>query len=298
MPLAIRATWLLGLFMVGTLLILFSKMGYKAIPVGQKPRLFRPSYSSLSLSPSPAPPTFSAEAATHVFVVSRDATGVDTTLTQGVHYLVNLAGDGAVTIVPLFTMPPAPKTLVIYRDSPAIQAVDFRDGEDFSADIHEMLADRWARLAAERKADMARTMKVAVGELATPLPAAEARKGLLLGFRPRHRRLHAVHARDRRTRLDSLRCGSLSVVQRSRRPDLPRDHRRRLNPAVRHNLYHTENLPSEGARMSIGSGMSIAIVWLNGTDLRREPIEVRKGHAGLPLADEPPGRAPKRAPGA
>jgi hypothetical protein len=27
-------------------------------------------------------------------------------------------------------------------------------------------------------------------------------------------------------------------------------------------LYHTENLPSEGAsRMSIGSGMSIAIVW-------------------------------------
>jgi hypothetical protein len=107
---------------------------------------------------------FAAETTASVNVISRDpTTGVDTVLTQSVHYSVTLAGDGAVTVFPI-ALPLAPKTLVIYRDTPGTQATNFADLVSFSAAVHQTLHDRWARLAGELKTAIARVVRAPIGD--------------------------------------------------------------------------------------------------------------------------------------
>lgn len=125
---------------------------------------------------------FSAELASHVKVAARDpVTLVSLMLSQGIHYKVVFLADQAVQIMPI-TLPAPPKTLVIWRDTEAIQNVDFLDLEDFSAADHERLHDRWGRAIAELKGDIERTIRLPISELAPQLPPAAQRSNKALTF--------------------------------------------------------------------------------------------------------------------
>ena len=80
-------------------------------------------------------PGFTAELTSDVKVYSRDAAGVVTALTMGVHYSVTLASDGAVTVVPI-ALPAAPKTILLLRDTPATQGVNFQNLGIYSPAVH------------------------------------------------------------------------------------------------------------------------------------------------------------------
>jgi hypothetical protein len=134
-------------------------------------------------------PGFSAEHPADVKVTAKSSTGVVSTLSQGVHYTITIGANGAVTMAPIAPqMPLAPQTLTIWRDTDALQGVNFQDLQDFSADDHEMLHDRWARITSELKGDMLRTGKVPLGETLIDLPDATTRKsnghGSVFAFDP------------------------------------------------------------------------------------------------------------------
>lgn len=93
-------------------------------------------------------PGFSAESEAHVYISYVTALGVLTPLTRGTHFNVTLDADDAVTVQPL-ALPTPPVTLLISRQTPALQEVDFENLEDFDAATHTRLADRSARRDAE-----------------------------------------------------------------------------------------------------------------------------------------------------
>jgi len=134
-------------------------------------------------------PGFSAEHPADVKVTAKSSTGVVSTLSQGVHYTITIGANGAVTMAPIAPqMPLAPQTLTIWRDTDALQGINFQDLQDFSADDHEMLHDRWARITSELKGDMLRTGKVPLGETLIDLPDATTRMsnghGSVFAFSP------------------------------------------------------------------------------------------------------------------
>jgi len=133
-------------------------------------------------------PGFSAERLADVKAIATNPSLVIATLTQGVHYTVLLGANGAVTInLNAANMPVAPQLVTAWRDTDAVQGVDFQDLQDFSANDHELLHDRWARLAGELKGDMTRVAKVPIGETLNDLPyhyqrTGEAGEGSVFGF--------------------------------------------------------------------------------------------------------------------
>jgi hypothetical protein len=133
-------------------------------------------------------PGFSVEKITDVNAQASSG-GVITALAQGIHYTVTLGTNGAVTInFIVANMPAAPQTVTAFRVTPALQGVDFQDLQDFSADDHEMLHDRWARCIAELRGMVgqngmnSRLLRVPFGEFVTVVPPLDVRKNRLLGF--------------------------------------------------------------------------------------------------------------------
>jgi hypothetical protein len=80
---------------------------------------------------------------------------VITELTLGTHFDVALDGDNNVTVTPL-SMPAASGTLLIERNTRALQETDFQDLEDFPAATYTLLFDRLTMLAAEAHRDITR----------------------------------------------------------------------------------------------------------------------------------------------
>ncbi len=97
-------------------------------------------------------PGMSAQSAAHIGVKYRDAQGILSVLTAGVHLSVSKAGEdgvvGAISSAPLH-MPAAPGTVIFERTTPALQQVDFQTLEDFDPSVHTNLADAAALRAAE-----------------------------------------------------------------------------------------------------------------------------------------------------
>ena len=123
-------------------------------------------------------PGFSVEKNSDVVGMATSPSLVDVQLTQGLHYHVILGANGAVTInLDGNVLPPAPQLLTFWRDTLAVQGVDFQDLEDFSADDHELLHDRWARIDGELKGDQRRTAMVPLGDTLNTLPIFHTRKG-------------------------------------------------------------------------------------------------------------------------
>src|SRR5690349_3597378 len=98
-------------------------------------------------------PQFRAEREEDVGVSYQDSLGAISVLTLGTHFDVALDTDNNVTVTPL-SMPEAPGTLLIERNTRALQETTFLDLEDFPADTYTMLFDRLTMLAAEAHRDI------------------------------------------------------------------------------------------------------------------------------------------------
>lgn len=71
------------------------------------------------------------------------ATGVTTTLVNGVHYTLTMpAASGLNGTVHMVTAPAVDDTLYIYRQVPFTQEVDLRTSGQFDAEVHEQVMDR------------------------------------------------------------------------------------------------------------------------------------------------------------
>lgn len=99
-------------------------------------------------------PGFKAEAREDVDVVYRNALLVDAPLTLGVHFDCTIAVDGAVTITPI-ALPGAPGTLIVDRNTPATQVIDFANLGAFGPDVHTKLHSAAAMRDAEARRDIA-----------------------------------------------------------------------------------------------------------------------------------------------
>lgn len=120
-------------------------------------------------------------------VVSRvTATGVETTLTSGVHYNVT-GGDyatGTVTPIDGATDFPTTVTWTLKRVTDRTQATDYQENEDFPAESHEKALDKLTYLQQETAEDVDRALKIPVGEsgTTTELPNVVDRASKSLGF--------------------------------------------------------------------------------------------------------------------
>lgn len=124
---------------------------------------------------------FRAASVGHVKVYSRDSAGVDTLLTLGVHYGVTLAGDGSVTVTPA-ALPAAPRTILILRDTPAVQETDFANLSGYLPGVHTALHDAAARRDGEDKLHRGRAILAPLGETMAALPALATRANKLAGY--------------------------------------------------------------------------------------------------------------------
>lgn len=122
---------------------------------------------------------FKAEQTSDLEVYSRDAANVVTLLTENLHYRIALAGDGAVTILPI-ALPAPPKTILILRDTAALQGVNFQTLGTNQAAAQTSLHSRAAMRAAEDKFHRSRAMLAPLGDAAGVLPGV--RQLTILGF--------------------------------------------------------------------------------------------------------------------
>ena len=110
-------------------------------------------------------PGFSALAAADVLVYSRDeASGLSTQLVLNTHYSVTIdAATGAVTVTPI-ALPAAPKTLLILRNTPALQDTNFANLGSYQPGVHTRRHDAAALRDGEEKFHRARALKAPLGE--------------------------------------------------------------------------------------------------------------------------------------
>ncbi len=96
---------------------------------------------------------FKAKDPSHVQIEFTSALDAVSDLTYGVHYSASLDGAGNVTVTPI-ALPPAPGTLFIYRQTPALQPTDFANLVSFDPIVHTDLHDRAAFRDAENRRDI------------------------------------------------------------------------------------------------------------------------------------------------
>lgn len=106
-------------------------------------------------------PGFSAENLTDVLVSYLDVNGLPVELTFNVHYGVSLGADDAVTVTPITfptASPAAPVTIIIGRNTLAVQGVDFINLSRYDPSVYETLFDRAYRILGELKGRMTRAV--------------------------------------------------------------------------------------------------------------------------------------------
>lgn len=102
-------------------------------------------------------PGFAAETINDVKVSYLDADGLPFPLTRGVHFNVQLDASLNVTVLPI-ALPVAPKTIVIERDTPALQGTNFENLNRYNSSVHGVLFDRAFRILAELKSRVVRSV--------------------------------------------------------------------------------------------------------------------------------------------
>lgn len=119
---------------------------------------------------------FRAQAPEHVYMAWLDAEGLPVNLTRGVHFSVSIGGDG-MAVVQKIAFPSAsvlaPLTLAFWRDTPAVQGVDFVNLNAYDPQVHENIADAGALRDAELRDRQRRTI--------TPFQVSDS----AVDFRPR-----------------------------------------------------------------------------------------------------------------
>lgn len=106
-------------------------------------------------------PGFTAEAVDGVHLSYLDADGLPVALTRGVHFNASLDSALNVTVTPV-ALPAAtalaPVTLVMQRDTPAVQGTDFKNLQRYNASVHQTLFDRAFRVLADLKGRVSRAV--------------------------------------------------------------------------------------------------------------------------------------------
>lgn len=122
-------------------------------------------------------------AATHLDVVHKSSTGVETLLTLTTDYSVTGAGSpigGTLTTVATYAVG---GTLTIIRNVPTTQEVDYVDGDDFPAETHETALDKLTMIAQQQAEALNRALVMSAGTTASgELPDAATRADKLLAF--------------------------------------------------------------------------------------------------------------------
>ena len=116
-------------------------------------------------------------------VILVDSAGTETTQTLSTHYTVTGAGNANGGTVEMVTAPATGETLIILRETPITQEVDYITGDAFPAETHELALDKLTMIAQQQDTTLARTLRLsdASGDsVSTVLPAPVA--GYLIGW--------------------------------------------------------------------------------------------------------------------
>lgn len=117
-----------------------------------------------------------------VYIVT-DATGVAVLQTLTTHYSVTNTGTESGGTVTMVTAPASGETLLIQRDIPKTQPVDYKANDPFPAETHETALDRLTLQRQDSTQAGARHVGFPVGDTANPeLPEAPTRASKLFGF--------------------------------------------------------------------------------------------------------------------
>lgn len=122
--------------------------------------------------------------ATHIQAVRREASGVETVLTQGSDYTVSGGGGGTGTLTAT-AAPESGVTLTIRRVVPLTQDTDYPEGGAFPASSHENALDRLTMMTQQLDEAGGRALKFPVTDiesLSGEMPSSVERAGRILGF--------------------------------------------------------------------------------------------------------------------
>jgi hypothetical protein len=117
-------------------------------------------------------------------VILQSASGVDTTLTENVHYTVTGAGSDSGGTVTMATAPAIGETLSILLDPELTQPADYISNDVFPAETHERALDRLTQQNIRTRDIVNRALRLPDGDASVmpTLPGAATRAGKFLRF--------------------------------------------------------------------------------------------------------------------
>lgn len=124
-------------------------------------------------------------ASSHVKVTLRTASGTETVQVLGTHYTVTGAGNPAGGTVTMVTAPASGQTLVIQRNVPLTQEVDYQPNDPFPAESHEQALDKLTMEAQQLNEAVGRSIKLSSTNTMTSTEftvGAADRSNKVLGF--------------------------------------------------------------------------------------------------------------------
>lgn len=121
----------------------------------------------------------------HLKVILRSSTGVETVQTITTNYTVTGAGEPSGGTVSMLVAPPTGTTLVILRNVPATQETDYLANDPFPAESHERALDKLTMLVQQNQFKLGRAIVAPDTDSASlnmTLPSSASRVGKLLTF--------------------------------------------------------------------------------------------------------------------
>jgi hypothetical protein len=121
----------------------------------------------------------------HLTVVVRSSTGVDTVKVLTTDYTVTGAGSPFGGQVSMLTAPATGETLIIYRNVPITQIIDYIANDPFPAESHEAALDKLTMIAQQQQVSLDRAIKFPDSDgdsISGVLPAASVRASKYLSF--------------------------------------------------------------------------------------------------------------------
>lgn len=121
---------------------------------------------------------------THLEVILRDAQGIETVQALTTNYTVTGAGVPAGGTVTMLVAPVTGTTLVIRRNVPLTQEVDYQENDPFPAATHELALDKLTMVAQQLDGELQNALHFPATETTNDgeLPIAADRAGKYLGF--------------------------------------------------------------------------------------------------------------------
>jgi len=101
-------------------------------------------------------------------VTLRSAAGVETVKTLGTDYSVTGAGVTSGGTVTMTTAPATGTTLVVSRNAPLTQTVDYQPNDPFPANTHEQALDKLTMITQQMQEQLDRSVKTAISDTITP----------------------------------------------------------------------------------------------------------------------------------